>query len=117
MVQVCNPSTVQWGSRGRRIARSRPFWTTQKDPGSKKNNNKRSWAPVAHACNPSFSGGRDQEDHGWKPAWANSSRDSTSEICHKKGLEEWLKVKARSPSPSTAKINKYKLQSKQLERI
>jgi hypothetical protein len=25
-------------------------------------------APVAHACNPSYSGGRDQEDHGLKPA-------------------------------------------------
>jgi hypothetical protein len=27
-----------------------------------------SWAPVAHACNPSHSGGRDQEDHSLKPA-------------------------------------------------
>jgi hypothetical protein len=27
-----------------------------------------SLAPVAHACNPSYSGGRDQEDHGSKPA-------------------------------------------------
>jgi hypothetical protein len=25
---------------------------------------------VAHACNPSYSGGRDQEDHGSKPAQA-----------------------------------------------
>jgi hypothetical protein len=33
------------------------------------------WAPVAHSCNPSYSRSRDQEDHGWKPAWANSSRD------------------------------------------
>jgi hypothetical protein len=31
--------------------------------------------PVAHACHPSFSGGRDQEDRGLKPAQANSSRD------------------------------------------
>jgi hypothetical protein len=30
---------------------------------------------VAHAFNPSYSGGRDQEDHGSKPAWANSSPD------------------------------------------
>jgi hypothetical protein len=29
----------------------------------------------AHTCNPGFSGGRDQEDHGSKPAWANSSQD------------------------------------------
>jgi hypothetical protein len=34
---------------------------------------------VAHACNPSYSGGRDQEDHGLKPAQANSSRDPISE--------------------------------------
>jgi hypothetical protein len=27
---------------------------------------------VAHTCNPSYSGGRDQEDLGLKPAWANS---------------------------------------------
>jgi hypothetical protein len=35
--------------------------------------------PVAHAYNPSHSGGRDQEDHGSKPVWANSSRDSILE--------------------------------------
>jgi hypothetical protein len=34
-----------------------------------------SQAPVAHAYNPSYSGGRDQEDQGSKPDWANSSRD------------------------------------------
>jgi hypothetical protein len=26
---------------------------------------------MAHACNPGFLGGRDQEDHSLKPAWAN----------------------------------------------
>jgi hypothetical protein len=35
---------------------------------------------VAHACNPSYSGGRDQEDHGLKPAQANSSQDPISKI-------------------------------------
>jgi hypothetical protein len=30
---------------------------------------------VAHGCNPSYSGGKDQEDHGSNPAQANSSRD------------------------------------------
>jgi hypothetical protein len=34
--------------------------------------------PVAHACNPSYSGGRDQEDCSLKPAWANSSQDPIS---------------------------------------
>jgi hypothetical protein len=28
---------------------------------------------MAHTYNPSYSGGRDQEDHGLKPAQANSS--------------------------------------------
>jgi hypothetical protein len=32
-------------------------------------------ALVTHPCNPSYSGSRDQEDRGSKPAWANSSRD------------------------------------------
>jgi hypothetical protein len=34
-----------------------------------------SWVPVAHAYNPSYSGGRDQEDLGSKPAQANSLWD------------------------------------------
>jgi hypothetical protein len=32
-----------------------------------------SWVPVAHACNPSYSEGRDQEHCSLKPAWANGS--------------------------------------------
>jgi hypothetical protein len=31
--------------------------------------------PVAHTCNPNYSGDRDQEDLGLKPAPANSSPD------------------------------------------
>jgi hypothetical protein len=37
---------------------------------------------VAHACNPSYSGGRDQEDCGSKPAQENSSQDSSSKKVH-----------------------------------
>jgi hypothetical protein len=33
---------------------------------------------VAHACNPSYSGGRDQEDHGSKLVQANSLSDLIS---------------------------------------
>jgi hypothetical protein len=49
----------------------------KKSSSEKKNNlvQKRKnpvWA-LAHACNPSYSGGRDQEDRGSKPAQANSS--------------------------------------------
>jgi hypothetical protein len=40
----------------------------------------KSQAPVAHACNPSYSGDRDQEDCGSRPAWAKSLRDPILEI-------------------------------------
>jgi hypothetical protein len=74
---------------------------------------------VAHACNPSYSGGRDQEDRGLKPGWANSSKDYLKKTHHKTkkkkkkpitkiGLVEWLKVKALLSSPSTAKKKKKK---------
>jgi hypothetical protein len=35
---------------------------------------------VAPACNPSYSRGTDQEGHGLKPAWENSSRESISKV-------------------------------------
>jgi hypothetical protein len=35
---------------------------------------------VAHTCNPRYSGGRNQENHGLKPAWANSSWDPVLKI-------------------------------------
>jgi hypothetical protein len=35
-------------------------------------------AQVAQTHNPSYSGGRDQEDHGSKPAWANSLQNPIS---------------------------------------
>jgi hypothetical protein len=37
-----------------------------------------SWALMAHVCNPRYSGGRDQEDHSSKSAWANSMQDLIS---------------------------------------
>jgi hypothetical protein len=49
---------------------------------------------VAHACNPGYSGGRDQEDCSFWPAQVNSLRDPVSKKpTTKKGLVEWLKVK------------------------
>jgi hypothetical protein len=69
----------------------------------------RSQVPVAQACNPSYSGGRDQEDRGSKPAWPYLEKP-----LHKKGLVEWLKVKALSSSPSIAK-NKTNKQKKEVE--
>jgi hypothetical protein len=62
---------------------------------------------VAHACNPSYSGGRDQEDQGSKPARANSSaRPCLEKPFTKTGLVEWLKVKSLSSSLSTKKKKK-----------
>jgi hypothetical protein len=51
-------------------------------------------APVAHTFNPSYSGGRDQEDHSLKLSRANSLQDPVSKkkTFHKKGMVEWLKV-------------------------
>jgi hypothetical protein len=50
-------------------------------------------AQVAHICNPSYSGGRDQEDPGSKPAWENNSQDYLKKTLHKNGLLEWLKCR------------------------
>jgi hypothetical protein len=53
----------------------------------------RGQTPVAHTCNPSYSGGKEQEDHGSKPARANSSLDPISKKPFTKiGLVQWLKV-------------------------
>jgi hypothetical protein len=44
-------------------------------------------AVVAHACNPNYSGGRYQEDHGLRPGFFFSKK-----ILTEKGLVEWLMV-------------------------
>jgi hypothetical protein len=50
---------------------------------------------VAHAYNPSYSTGRDQEDCGSKPDQTNSSaRPYLEKPFTKIGLVGWLKVKA-----------------------
>jgi hypothetical protein len=52
-----------------------------------------SQAQVAHACNPSYSGDKDQEDHSSKPAQGKKFlRPYLKKIHHTKGLVEWLKV-------------------------
>jgi hypothetical protein len=37
-------------------------------------------ALVAHVCNPSYSGSRDQEDQSWKPTQANGPQDRILKI-------------------------------------
>jgi hypothetical protein len=66
---------------GRRIVSPRANRATWQELFSKIKNkqiNKCHQALVAHICNPSYSGGRDQEDHSSKPAQANSSWDPIS---------------------------------------
>jgi hypothetical protein len=50
-----------------------------------------SQAPVAHSCNPSYSGGRDQEDHGSKIALANGLQDPILKKPITKKAGEWIK--------------------------
>jgi hypothetical protein len=45
------------------------------------------WGLIAHACNPSYSEGRDQEDRGSKPAQANSSQGLFSKTPSQK--QDW----------------------------
>jgi hypothetical protein len=48
---------------------------------------------VARACNPSHSGGRDQEDQDSKPSRAKLYPIlKTTKKKHKKGLVDWLKI-------------------------
>jgi hypothetical protein len=61
----------------------------------------------AHTCNPSYSGGRDQEDPSSKPAQAKKFMKSYLEKPFTKiGLKERLKVKTLSSRPSTTKKRK-----------
>jgi hypothetical protein len=41
-----------------------PMWLNLENDGR---------VPMAYTCNPSYSGDRDQEDHGLRLAWANNS--------------------------------------------
>jgi hypothetical protein len=66
-------------------------------------------ALVAHTCNPSYSGGRDEEDHGSKPAWANSSRDHIlKKPITKKGWwsGSWCRPWVQTPVPQGGKKKK-----------
>jgi hypothetical protein len=52
--------------------------------------------PMAHTCNPSYSGGRAQEDHISKLDWVNSLQDPISKIPRtKKGW--WSDASGRAP--------------------
>jgi hypothetical protein len=57
---------------------------------------------VAHACNPSYSGSRDQEDRGSKPSPTNSSaKPYLKKSFTKISPVEWLRVKVLSSTLTT----------------
>jgi hypothetical protein len=55
------------------------------------------WVLVAHTCNPSYSGGRNQEDHGLKSVWTNSLWDSTWKITHYFSEKGWWSCSRSTP--------------------
>jgi hypothetical protein len=83
---------MQFSGRALAYHGENPALNPQHHKKQKKKKKKGGRLQVAHAFYPRYSGGRDQEDHGLKPTWANSSRDSISKNpSQKKGLVEWLK--------------------------
>jgi hypothetical protein len=48
--------------------------------------------PVAHTCDPNYSGGRDEEDCGLKPTWAIILETLSQKNKRSGVLAEWLKV-------------------------
>jgi hypothetical protein len=67
----------------------------------------RSQMPVAHTCNPSYSGGRDQEDHSLKSAQANSFMISyLKNTHHEKGWQSGSRWRPWVRSPVLQKKKK-----------
>jgi hypothetical protein len=62
---------------------------------------------VAHACNPSYSGGRDQQYCSSKPAQASSSREPTSKK-HKERADEVAQGVVTEFKPQYSKKKKKK---------
>jgi hypothetical protein len=61
---------------------------------------------LAHTCNPGYSGGKDQEDCGSKPAWANSSQDPISKNPSQKKTGGVAQGEGPEFKPQYRKINK-----------
>jgi hypothetical protein len=60
---------------------------------------------MVQAYNPSYLGGRDQEDHGLNPAWANSSQDHVSKIPNTKRAGRLAQVVEDMHRESTVNSN------------
>jgi hypothetical protein len=57
---------------------------------------------VAHTYNPNYSGGKDQEDGGSKPAWTYSCQDTVSKIPNTKRADRVAQVVEYLPSKCEA---------------
>jgi hypothetical protein len=67
------------------------WWVCGLVPGNQSQIFFGSWVLVAHTCNPSYSGGTDQEDRSLKPAPSKQLvTPYLDKTRHKKGLVEWL---------------------------
>jgi hypothetical protein len=60
---------------------------------------------MVHACNPHYSGGRDQEDRGLKPTGLLVHKSLSQKPHHKNRAGGVAQVKALSSNPSTVKKN------------
>jgi hypothetical protein len=78
---------------------------------------KLSQALVAHAYNPSYSGGRDQEDRGLKPAWGKRSKDPISKHPSQKRAGGMAQGIGPEFKPQYKKKNKVKLELKTDEMV
>jgi hypothetical protein len=61
---------------------------------------------VAHTCNPNYSRGRNQEDRGSKPVWANGSQDSILKNPSQKSSNGVAQGVGPEFKPSTEKTKK-----------
>jgi hypothetical protein len=61
-----------------------------------------SQALVAHDCNPSYSGGREREDQGWKPASQIVHRTLSQKYLTQKRMVE-CRPQVQAPVPQTNK--------------
>jgi hypothetical protein len=73
---------------------------------------------MAHTCNPSYSGGRDQEYHSLQTASGKQFQDSISKkkILRKKRFVQWLKWKKLLPSKCEALVQQKKKKNRKREK-
>jgi hypothetical protein len=100
MAQECNPSNPSTGeakAKGLPNSSQLLFYLKKKSAGH----------PLTHTCNPTYSGGRDQEDRSSKPTWASSSQDPISKKKKITKKDLWSDSRCR-PWDKTSALGKKK---------